>query len=384
MNTPTCKVLRESFETGAPIAPQHAQGCAECQAEAAAHQAVLALAEDLPYTPLSPDRVEDIRNQVLTAQAAPRAPRDRRWLWAAGFGALALTGALLQQLFSARPPPSAPLVEVLRAEVQPAQGARYVHQAAKAQRPETVRLEDGTLELSLPALAASAPLVLATDDAEVAFEAARCVVVAEAGRLQRIQVLAGMVELRRPGEGAMRLGEGASWERTSPAAPTASGPVDAAEPAPSGEAPTKVVLTPTPSGAGGKKAHPRPVPADERAFQAGWAAIRAGDYPAAIEALAQVEALDPESQFVEDARYGLGVALAKAGRGQEARVRLEQFLLQHPSSVRAEEVAVTLGWLRLEAGENDGARTAFRRAVGSSVPRIKESAQKGLSTLDPR
>lgn len=379
MKGPTCKVGRRAFELGTAIDDGHRATCPECAAGSASQAWLLDLAEDLPHAAPKTARVEEIRASVLAAGTERTPLGSDRWRWAAAIGGLALIGALLQQLLAAEPRPL-PAPSVLRAQVEGARGTRYMHSPAQGQRPETVRLEDGQLELKLEPLVANTPLLIATADAELEVAASRCVVVAEQGRLMRIQVLAGMVELRRPGEAAMRLGEGASWERPGPPAQamatTVDPPAEAELPAPlPPKAPTRRAsnkLSPD-------TATPPPVPADEVAFATGWAALQAKDYPRAIEALERVTQETPGSPLSEDASYGVGVALARQGRTDEAQRHLEGFLAQYPTSERADEVAVTLGWLLKESGDEAAARPWFERALESAVPRIRESAARGLA-----
>lgn len=377
MNAPTCKVGRQAFELGTVVDDAHRARCAECSAAEASRAWWSGLAEQLPYEAPNPTRVEEIRTAVLAVGVERRPTSSGRWRWAAGIGGLALIGALLQQLLATEPRPM-PAPPVLRAQVEGARGTRYVHSPAQAQRPETVHLEDGRLELRLDPLPEHTPLLVATADAELEVLASRCVVVAEQGRLMRIQVLAGMVELRRPGETPMHLGVGASWERPAPA--VIAQPTIPAEPRGSEVAPPAKPSTPKPPpNVGAKVASPTPVPADERAFAEGWAALQARDYPRAIERLRRIEEETPSSALVEDASYGVGVALARQGRVEEAQRHLEHFLDRYPSSQRADEVAVTLGWLLKESGDEAAAQPWFERAQNSAVPRIRESALRGLS-----
>lgn len=379
MKTPTCKVGRRAFELGTIVEESHRASCAECAAEQSALAGWLALAQDLPQPTPNSARVEEIRAAVLAAGAERPPLRSGRWRWAAGIGGLALIGALLQQLLAVEPRPL-PAPPVLRAQVQSARGSRYVHTPAQGQRPETVRFEEGQLELKLDPLPTNTPLLIATADAELEVLASRCLVVAEQGRLIRIEVLAGMVELRRPGETAMHLGEGASWERPAPPARAEGLPTEPPIPStPPTSIPPKAPGPRTPAKVGPTVVAPTPVPADERAFATGWAALQARDYAGAIQALERVELETPGSALVEDASYGVGVALARQGRVGEAQRHLEQFLVRFPNSERADEVAVTLGWLLKESGDEAAARPWFERAQNSAVPRIRESALRGLA-----
>ena len=128
-------------------------------------------------------------------------------------------------------------------------------------------------------------------------------------------------------------------------------------------------------------APPQPTPC-EVAFGHGFRALRAGNHG---EAAAQFQlAVDqtPACALAADARYWRAVALARAGASGEARDVLADFLARHPGHARAGEASAMLGWLLLESGDRPGAARLFRAALRDPDAAVRESARKGLTTLD--
>ena len=119
----------------------------------------------------------------------------------------------------------------------------------------------------------------------------------------------------------------------------------------------------------------------EAEFRAGWAALRAGDASAAAKAFSTAcnEAL--HAPLGEDACFWTGAAAKRAGDAATARTALEYFLKQFPTSPRATEASALLGWLLYDAGELDAAEQAFHRAEHDRVPKVRDSALRGLTAI---
>jgi TolA-binding protein len=113
-----------------------------------------------------------------------------------------------------------------------------------------------------------------------------------------------------------------------------------------------------------------------------WAALRAQEFSTAADAFARALEHAEDDGLVEDASYWHGVALARAGRGADARVALAAFLDAHPRSVHAGNAAAALGWLLYDLGESSAARPYFERAANSDSAAAKESGRRGLRTLE--
>ncbi len=67
-------------------------------------------------------------------------------------------------------------------------------------------------------------------------------------------------------------------------------------------------------------------------YKEGRAAIRHGDYDAAIDLLSRLTTRYPYSRVVEPARLQLAFAFYKSGQAEEAIERLEQFIQRYPDS----------------------------------------------------
>jgi len=90
------------------------------------------------------------------------------------------------------------------------------------------------------------------------------------------------------------------------------------------------------------------------------------------------------STVVEDATFWEGVALAKAGEASAAIEALRRFTTKYPKSARKGEASARLGWLLLDAGDNDGAAAMFHAAEHDRVERVRESAKTGLEKIRER
>jgi TolA-binding protein len=89
-----------------------------------------------------------------------------------------------------------------------------------------------------------------------------------------------------------------------------------------------------------------------------------------------------QAALAEDACFWVGAAARRAGQTATARDALQRFLQRFPSSARAGEAAGLLGWILLEAADLDGAERRFRQAAGDRVPKIRESASRGLTEIE--
>lgn len=126
-----------------------------------------------------------------------------------------------------------------------------------------------------------------------------------------------------------------------------------------------------------------PVEAGEVAFQRGIAALQAGNMSLATRELERAVG-NPNSAVIEDSRFWLGVAHARAKRTRAAVDAFERFLDHHPGSVRRGEAATMLAWQLLALGERDRARTLFEEGLADDKPAVHRSARAGLLKLGER
>jgi TolA-binding protein len=56
-------------------------------------------------------------------------------------------------------------------------------------------------------------------------------------------------------------------------------------------------------------------------------------------------------------------------------------LKDFPTSARAGEASALLGWILYDAGELDAAQQRFETASRDRVPKVKESADRGLEAI---
>ena len=121
--------------------------------------------------------------------------------------------------------------------------------------------------------------------------------------------------------------------------------------------------------------------AGELDFRAGVAALRSGDAAAATRSFMAACSAALHDALGEDACFWVGAAANRAGQSDVARDALKQFLTQFPSSARAGEASALLGWLLYNAGELDAAEACFRQAAADRVPKVRESAERGLEAV---
>jgi TolA-binding protein len=122
-------------------------------------------------------------------------------------------------------------------------------------------------------------------------------------------------------------------------------------------------------------------PPEELAYDDAWTAMRASNFSRAAGSFARVFILAPESALAEDAAFWHAVALARAHRRGEATTAFRDFLDRSPSSPRAGEANVMLGWLLVEANELAEARQRFSAASGDPDAAIRDRARAGFTAL---
>jgi len=399
--------LERAFWSGDATIRSHAGDCARC---GPAWQEIAALVEvgrAVPPPSPSPERREEIRTALLARNGpAPGARGAERPAWRtrlaiaplAAAAAIALAWWARGQGAPASPVPPA---SIARAHLLAHDGARYM--IAAAQPDEIVRLVDGTITVEVEPLQPGERFRVITGDGEVEVKGTAFDVTAAGDHLSSVRVMHGVVAVRPAGSAEQLLVTGRVW-RAPPVAPMS--PVDTAGPAAAAAAEAtddaagavgrrQPVPRRAPGGApsGGARRGPRikttsdagPLApartAAQQAFDEGWSAIRAADFDAAASAFERAASSEADALLAEDARYWRAVALARARRAARAAGAFEEFLDTYPSSPRAAEASVMLGWLLFERGDYAAAARRFRAAIVDPSERVRASAAKGLDAL---
>ena len=350
-----------------------------------------ALARTIPAPPRGADRVERTRTALLASAGT----QQRRRTYAPVVGvalALAAAAAVLVWVIGGDRP-----VTRDKLAVAPVGLARF--ERATSWPDYVVRADDGYVSVHLEYLDAGERFRVKTADGEVESRMAHFVVATERGRLARVAVSAGSVEIRWGHESPVFLSTGQMWTpvRTAevivdrqpvaviekqptviekPPAVVEKQPAKPKVPAakPAKLAPAVVVEEPV-----APEASPRPGEAD---FRAGVAALRGGDAAGATRSFAAACTAAVHDALGEDACFWVGAAAKRAGQTAVARDALARFIRLFPKSARAGEAAALLGWILVDANDLDGAKKLFESARTDRVPNVRDSAQRGLTAIE--
>lgn len=268
-----------------------------------------------------------------------------------------------------------------------------------------VHLSDGLVAIHVARLAPDERLVVTTSDVDVEVHAATFLIGAEHDRVTFVSVSEGNAEVRWARQPPVIVAAGHTWlppqivmretiELTPPAQRAASvalagspkqqpRTVERAPSAPADRSPEKATGPAKPLEATPKPQPPAPRPG-EADFRAGVASLRTGDAVAATRSFAAACPAARGTPLAEDACFWLGAAAKRAGQAAIARDALAGFLATFPSSARAGEAAAIVGWILYDAGELDAAKQRFELASHDRVPKVKESALKGLEAIKRR
>lgn len=387
--------LSRAFSMGPDAALcAHLLECSRCRSEWESLTALRALGRELPYA--APTRAESAarRERLLLAAAASQdtlAPmRARRMTGmraalvlglAAAAGLVFLGGAWLGY---SRGRTSTPAT-AFRGVVQPLGSASFAHQ--RHREDEWVQLSNGTVHVEVEHLSRGERFRVIMSDGEVEVRGTSFEVSAVHEHLTRVAVVQGRVEVRRPGHAALLLGPGEGWQ------------AERAEPAESSRQPAKTVPAPPPPSSpspalpliatlreqprahpprASAAASPTATPA-ERLFADGWSALRRSNFASAAAAFRQAVGAGAGEPILEDARFWLGVALARGGERDAAVRALRDFIAHHPAAARRGEAESILGWQLLHAGRSAEAAQLFRSAASDRSPDVQRSARAGLT-----
>lgn len=171
----------------------------------------------------------------------------------------------------------------------------------------------------------------------------------------------------------------ASSPTSSPptASPAISAPATASPPISGPQTESPRIAAPAPPSEPKRSADQAP---GERAFEEGWSAMRSGNFGAAAAAFERALAV-AHGAIAEEAAYGRGVALARAGRKQDATLAFRALLAAYPQSAHAAEVSVMLGWIFYDDGRDAEAERYFRAAIDAADATVRASARSGLDAL---
>lgn len=370
------------------------------------------VARELAPPAVDPGRIEQTRTSVL-ARATLGAPlATRSWSkWLVAGGALAAAAAVVLWLVAAPEGPK----QVITA-LGPAS-----YERAHDWPDFVVHLSDGRVEVRVAALASDERFRVVTGDAEVEVRGTSFEVRAEGDRLREVGVQIGRAEVRVADQQVVVLAAGQHWTASAiaraelvpavapvpvPAPAPASAPTPAHAPAPVPAGPARTTrpaatssraiatsphaiatVAETPPAKASPPPPPRPAPSAPSAlpgeldFRAGWAALRANDAGTAAGKFETACTAALHTALGEDACFWAGAAAKRANDTAHARTALERFIASFPGSSRVGEASALLGWILLDAGDASGATSAFHRAEQDRVPRVRDSAAKGLAAL---
>jgi hypothetical protein len=397
------QLSRAFAESGHSDVMLHLRGCSQCTVTWNSLARASAATRELPPVQMDEETRQRIETRLLgeasiISRGAASFRRPILWPRAVAIALLACGAAtaavMVSRRRSARDDAALPTVASL-ASIRALGAATF----SRLQPPpdEIVRLDEGTLEISVAPTSPGRRFRIATGDAIVEASGGRFSIEAGARTLVAVRVFAGYAVVRAGG-GHAALHAGDEWARTVSPHPVATStedtPPSAALPPVAPRASSRPVetvaqpigkmskipsLMPTPT------ASPPPLPTasgpQRASFERGWRLLRSGDPVQAAEAFRNVAKESGGDAIAEDAMFWEAVSLARAGRAPEARASLAGFVARFPGSARVGEASAMLGWMLLESSDAAGARHAFDRAANDRVDRVRASAQAGLSRL---
>jgi len=339
------------------------------------------LAREQPAREASADRVEHNRTNVLAGAASVRQlPRRAAWPIVAAVAVPLAAAAALVVWLGTRPS-------------EPAAGARATLVGAYTKVTDwpdhVVRVDDGSLVVAIADLQPPDHFRVHAPDADVDTTGGHFVVVVRDAHLDSVTVTRGRVELRVTGTRPQFLAAGQTWTRTITAQRDVLVPPRPVTTPPPTRPPPPVVRRPAlkiTSEAPRSETTPvdvkppAPPAPGEADFRTGMTSLRTGNAAAAVTAFSS-SCNTVGAALAEDACFWVGAAARRAGQTATARTALERFLQRFPASARAGEAAALLGWIMVEAGELDAAEKQFTRAAADRVPRVRDSAARGLAAV---
>ncbi|MDX2087784.1 MAG: tetratricopeptide repeat protein [Kofleriaceae bacterium] len=400
MSCPSTLDLSVAISEGlTPPLEAHLASCLTCAAEWRATRETIALAREASSPP-SRARVEQVRTALLAASrsadvlasplATPRVRSRVRHIVLVSTALAVAAGVVLVMRTRSSILPT----HHAHGSVRALPGASFT--TTTTTPDEVVHLHDGTIDVSVSPLHTGERFRVVLADAEIEVHGTQFLATAHAGKLANLEVVHGIVEVR-PHVGASRfLHAGDVWHpeptkvavvTPAPAPPVVEPPEQPTPPPaatrPKLRKPARPTIATSPPVEKPAQVKPDPIVAlpQERAYDDGWAALRASKFSEAATAFNRVQLLDPEGPLAEDADYWYAVSLARAGRAAEANSAFRAFLDRHPRSRRAGEASTMLGWLLVAANQRTEAERRFRGATSDPNPAVRKSARAGLDAI---
>ncbi len=223
--------------------------------------------------------------------------------------------------------------------VTPRAGARWSR--ASARMVESLTLDAGDLLVTVKRHDARHRLIVELPDGELEDVGTVFRVSVTDGMTREVDVSEGVVVLRLRGKPELRLAAGESYRATGSVPVASSGPVGASantvSSGPEGVAQADSQPAPRASRASVNKSEDARVCPEASLFEDGVQAFTPGDYPTAASALGRFSRACAGSGHSEDAAYLRMVALARAGRVDEARAAAHAYLNHFPNGFRNRE-----------------------------------------------
>jgi hypothetical protein len=355
---------------------RHAAACEICSEMTRRLDGLAAMLSMLPLAPTDPRRVRDDRQRLLEAADAVATGRERRsiggrvavacTLFAAAAaivvvglrsihprvfvtnqpGPFAVVAPLgpsnetppgsVAALPTPAPDPSVPL-RPFSATVTHDAGARWTrHEDAREVR---ILLDEGMIAIAVAHGQGDKHVTFKVPDGEIEDLGTAFSVSVERGRTTKVAVTEGSVALHLRGHATVRLGRGESWERHVPWGDRAARARVRRDPR--AGSPSEVASSEAAAPTEESTAPPDPAPPAGCVEQGQWdEAMRdfqANRYAAAAERFGRFAANCAQDRRAEDATYLRVVALARAGRHDEARAAAQAYLNRFPRGFRRQE-----------------------------------------------
>ena len=365
------------------------------------------LARTLEPTELARDAAEQHRTRLLASAAnARQLSRHSRLPMIIGISAALAAAAAVIIWIGLRPDGAA---RAPRANVIAIGDASFTRE--EGWPTYTIRVDRGRVAIDVETVEDAQQFIARTSDGQILVRSAQFVAGADKSRLTWVSVQQGSVELRHAGA-TIVLSAGQTWQpKIVQTAAVIVSPAPAAKnERERAESPTKTAVETKrsrnkPAGKVSRVEQPatkhvtasedstpiaKPTPTTpalapprpgELEFRAGVAALRGGDAAAAAKSFEAACAAAKSDALGDDACFWVGAAANRAGQPTAARDALMRFLHQFPSSPRAGEASALLGWLLYDAGDLDRAEARFKVAAGDRVPKVRESAERGLEAI---
>lgn len=353
----------------------HARGCVRCREARAELEGLRQLAQSLPDAAPDAVRARRVRGAIMGAAllGPSRRARSPRFALAAAacFGLFVSVGAWAQHRYASThavvghaDPRRVDLAGA--GTLWPAADARVLVRSAG---PLTrIELWQGEISLQVNRRRAGERFVVVLSDAEVEVHGTRFTVVADAGRLARVDVAEGLVAVRHAGDPERFLSAGTHL--VLPMAPQPEMPTDNSVTADAREVPVAPSATP-----------PRTPPAVDAGawFREGSLAYARGDHALAERALGRfLSAASRTDPRREDARYLRVLSLHALARVDALAREADAYAREFPGGLRRSEVVLAVVSSLAGDGRCDEAAEAARSLPEGASARIRGAVERAL------